>query len=100
MSYRLMIQGVVCRQVVSSLVFAQRLSREQRDAPPVSASHQEGVWIVEGRQNKVTLHASDLTMSVVVETSADAAYTFTHPAGGRTVIGLVDSHLRGNDMTP
>ncbi len=64
MSYRLMIPGVVCLQVVSSLAFAQRLPREQWGAPPVRVSHKEGIWHIEGQKNRVTLNVSDLTMSV------------------------------------
>ena len=64
MSYRLMIRGMVCLPVFASLVFAERLPREQWGAPAVSVSHREDTWIVAGKRNRVTLRASDLTMSV------------------------------------
>ncbi len=64
MSYRLMIQGVVCMHVVCSLLLAQRLPRERWGAPLVNVSREEGMWIVEGRKNRLSLRASDLAMTV------------------------------------
>lgn len=64
MSCRLMIQGVVCMHVVCSLLLAQRLPRERWGAPLVNVSREKGMWIVEGRKNRLSLCASDLAMTV------------------------------------
>jgi hypothetical protein len=49
--------------LLSSLI-AQSLPREEWGAPLVTVSHEDGMWIVAGKKNKVTLNESDLAMVV------------------------------------
>jgi len=93
MSHRLMIHGVVCVQVVSSLLFAQQLPREQRGAPPVSVSHEQGVWIVGGRKNKVALNASDLATE---REASVRQLDWPKEMDARDVNDTALSHVRGN----
>lgn len=99
----------------SSTLLSQKLPRDQWGAPAVKVSHYDGKWIITGKKQKVTLNESDLAIKVeagqvvwnmapseendilvkskgesalivIVETPDDAAYKFSHPAGGPTVI--------------
>src|SRR5262252_6997209 len=57
--------GLILLIILSgSLVPAQKLSREQWGAMPVTVAHQNGSWIITGAKNKVTLIEKDLALTV------------------------------------
>ena len=43
---------------------AQQLSRDQWGAPAVSVSGNEGIWVIAGKKNKVTVNTSDLSIRI------------------------------------
>lgn len=49
---------------LSSLLWAQRLPRDQWGAPLIDVSRVDGNWIVAGRKNRVTLNAANLAINV------------------------------------
>jgi uncharacterized protein DUF5696 len=50
--------------ILSSLLWAQQLPRDQWGAPLVDVSHVDGNWIVAGRKKRVTLNAANLAINV------------------------------------
>lgn len=50
--------------ILSSLMWAQQLPRDQWGAPLVDVSHVDGNWIVAGRKKRVTLNAANLAINV------------------------------------
>ncbi len=61
---RLRAYAPACALVLSSLLCAQRLPREQWGATPVTVTRAAGKWIIAGKTNQVTLSESDLAVQV------------------------------------
>src|SRR5438128_10170957 len=61
---RLIPYAVASTLLLSSLLWAQQLPREQWGAPAVTVTQAGGKWVIAGKRNRVTLNAADLALSV------------------------------------
>jgi len=61
---RLIPYAVASTLLLSSLLWAQQLPREQWGAPAVTVIQVGGKWVIAGKRNRVTLNAADLALSV------------------------------------